>query len=724
MNTSLQRVALRRGALYLPGPLSPDLTPVSTALTALLADHGYAVDEQALHAMNALNEQDAEALAAAIREIFGSGLNWASLINNWTVPAGATWTDYILAYYANLLPEGSVNGTTLPCGHIIPQGLFDLSRYNGCPVCGRPFVTAPGEILTGSGEIRKVLVRFTDDDMKRMMRQIIESPLPPEPSDLDSLRTLVEAYGVPADCRAATDECAVALSAALFGSGHTEAALAMLASAPELLRMLWYGATGYLRVVRPSALGAKAPRLHYSRSQCSAVAEWFESLGIPADTIAASMHPHRGMWVRLIRALRLTEYARRRNYDRLQAILDVFYRSNYEVWGGILEKARLAGDSALVLAMLGERPGLFARSLFATMLTCGAADTLAAFASVTQQLPLRLLVSLASSAEDYFMSYDNRRVVTLADGRRVEAPVNPHLNNMSVEERADMAAAVKEVVIDAIRARYEKTGTHSGSIYIAPELFDIPMPVGDRGSAVSDAGSALQGERFKVKGDKVRLFLQWGEGLPAQPLDMDLSAILIRGDGSTEECAYYDLQKPGAIHSGDIREIPDYTGTAEYVELDIAALREAGFIYAAFISNAYSCRTLSPNLKVGWMSSEHPMKVDNATGVAYDPSTVDRIVRIPDRDIARGLIFGVLDTEMREIIWLEMPNDTQRADMVDAADITAFMRKLRSKMSIGELLAIYADATGMERTDNPEAASECFTIDRVHDIPAVAAILL
>ena len=42
-----------------------------------------------------------------------------------------------------------------------------------------------------------------------------------------------------------------------------------------------------------------------------------------------------------------------------------------------------------------------------------------------------------------------------------------------------------------------------------------------------DLPSSLMGTRFPIEGNAVRLFLQWGHGLPAQDLDMDLSARMI-----------------------------------------------------------------------------------------------------------------------------------------------------------------------------------------------------
>ena len=38
------------------------------------------------------------------------------------------------------------------------------------------------------------------------------------------------------------------------------------------------------------------------------------------------MHPKREMWVRMIRALRLAEYARKPEFGNLKELMDIFYR--------------------------------------------------------------------------------------------------------------------------------------------------------------------------------------------------------------------------------------------------------------------------------------------------------------------------------------------------------------------------------------------------------------
>jgi len=127
---------------------------------------------------------------------------------------------------------------------------------------------------------------------------------------------------------------------------------------------------------------------------------------------------------------------------------------------------------------------------------------------------------------------------------------------------------------------------------------------------------------------------------------------------------------------------------------------------------------------VGWMDSRYPMQVSNETGVAYDPSTVSHIVRISETNLAKGLVFGVLDVAKREITWLEVPFDGQTVLSVNTDTIGAYLRRLRAKPTIGQLLRLKAEAQHLTLTERPEDADEAYTYQWALDSAAVNGLLL
>jgi len=344
------------------------------------------------------------------------------------------------------------------------------------------------------------------------------------------------------------------------------------------------------------------------------------------------------------------------------------------------------------------------------MLRFGSEKTLAAFNEVADQLPVRLLLSLGNAAESYFNPREERLARPIT-GVTHKISHNKMLRFYNKAERQAMVTHVNKLCRASMSRHFSAQQTESKTIFIDPALYNIPVSVGDRSTTIQDTSCALMGTRFPVEGDAVRLFLQWGKGLHAQHLDMDLSARIALKNGRTEDCSFFNLTCVGAQHSGDIRSIPEMVGTAEYIELSLPELEAADAKYVTFTCNAFSTGALSPNLLVGWMDSAYPMEVSEENGVAYDPSCVQHMVRISEGNLSKGLVFGVLDVAKREIIWLEMPFTAQTIEDLDLKSVNALLHKLQSKLYVGELLDMKAKAQNLTLVEHAEDADEAYTYE-------------
>ena len=353
------------------------------------------------------------------------------------------------------------------------------------------------------------------------------------------------------------------------------------------------------------------------------------------------------------------------------------------------------------------------------MLWFGAEPVVAAFTEVIDQVPARLVLTLHTHADLYFTP-GGQRVVRPLGGVSRRIPVNALLGLYDEPQLDAMRAAVAGLAGEAVRRRFAAQPTAARTIYIDPLLFKVPVAIGDRSDAVQDLPAALQGTRFAVQGRLVRLFMQWGTGLPAQHLDMDLSCYVAYPD-QEESCSYANLTATGCQHSGDVQHIPNKVGTAEYIELSLDALAHAGAQYVTFVCNAYTAGSLAPNLVVGWMSSAHPMRL-SAKGVAYDPACVQQQVRISG-GLTKGLVFGVLDVAQAEIAWLELPFQGQVVQQLDAAGVRLLLRRLDQKLSLGTLLTIKAEAQGLQPAD-AAGADEVYTAAWARNTAAVTRLLV
>ena len=750
-NKTLTKVALRYRAVFLDinrediNMRSEASVPVM-AFTRRLNENGFCVSEELLHALNAVPVDRLAEITKCINDIMGVNLNWAPLVKGWNVLTGESLADHLVTWIANIFgKEAGFKGTTLPCGHLIPEGTFPLERYNGCPYCGTPFETSDF-VYKGQGSKLKELRLFTIEDMQRVFQSLLSSNTPLDGTQQDSLAQLLQVFPLLENANITMKETAMLVIKLLVEQGKADGANVLLKTPADILRYLWYEKTGYVQIIEPKTLVAHARKLYYhmwgpldrgvdaakdmkkklmlkyDRKACLRVALWLNTIPMTAKQCAENMNPKRGMWVRMIRALRLGEYSRKQGFDHLAEILDVYYKQNYSTWQGRVDKARLENDAEKTLALLKERPGLFVRCLFATMLRFGSDKVLRAFSEIADQLPGRLLLSLGNAAESYFDPKEARLARPIT-GVAHKIDPNKLLALYDGDTLHSMVEAVKNLYKTSMLRRFAAQKTESKTIFIDPALYNIPISVGDRSTTIQDASCALMGTRFPVEGDAVRLFLQWGKGLHAQFLDMDLSCRIELPDNKFADCAYYNLTCVGAKHSGDIRSIPEMVGTAEYIELSLPELETAGATYATFTCNAYSVGALSPNLVVGWMDSANPMIISEKNGVAYDPSCVQHMVRISEGNLSKGLVFGVLDVAKREIIWLEIPFTSQTLRGADVTSIEALLHKLEAKLSVGQLLAMKVDAQNLTVVENADQADEAYTYEWALNPAEVAQLL-
>ena len=754
--TALLKVALRQNALFVPDtmPSQKAIQPGTLELVAALRKHGFGLTENLLHAINGTTNEYRQSVVKVIKEVLHVKLNWAPLIKNWEVPTGEGFIDHLITTFYNQYPhliksddyfdylyeesykkENHKEPFTpkherfLACGHYIPYGTFPLDRYNGCPFCGTPFEL--GEIeYQGQGSKLKILDLWREAEANTFFQNLLSSKTALDATQADSLKLLLPYFSVAPETRIGMKETLVLVVDSYIAQGKEAEAGACFSSPTDILRYLWYKRTGFLQIVEPKTImkkdtknnyhivrsldlsmtvkerAQKELKLKYSRQECARVARWLNALPLSAEKACEIMHPKREMWVRFIRALRLAEYSKKKGFEKLATLLDVFYNERYSVWQAELNAAYLNMDSEKAFTLLKQRPGVFARSLFACMLWLGADDTLSAFKEIIDQVPTRLLFTLNTYADLYFSKEGKRSVQTIM-GTRVEIPKHPLVvESYNEEQLAEMKAKIEDLCLWTIQHQFAKEENKNHFIYIDPQLYHIPLPIGDRSHNVHDFNATLMGTRFPLEGNEIRLFMQWGKDLPAQHLDMDLSCRIIYQDRS-DICYFGRLTTLGCQHSGDIRSIPDKIGTAEYINIDVNTLRQHKAKYVTFVCNAYSCGALSPNLVVGWMDSKYKMKVSERTGVAYDPSAVIHQVRIT-QPLQKGLLFGVLDVEAKEIIWMELPFQGQVAQALSISGVNALLEKLNSKFTIGNLLKLKAEAQGLQIENDPTLADEVY----------------
>lgn len=727
-NKNFLKVAIRNNAIYIPeinGSVNENLSKSTFELIENLKKLGFSFTEELLWKINNVDINYQREIYEVFQEILGTKLNWTPLVKNWKIPTGETKSDHWITLFANIFNDKK--GKILACGHLIPENTFPLERYNGCPFCGTPFQFGGIESF-GKGSKMKVLEFWTDKDIEKYFHSLLNSKTALDASQIDSLKNLIAEFNLPSIEIKMKETLMVVVDALIDNEKQNEAG-ELLKTPNDILRYLWYKKTGFLQLIEPKTIikrtssnnrnffnsldksievkveSKETLKLKYSRKESLMVAKWLNEMTFNSEITCENMHPKRNMWIRFIRALRLAEFGKRKGFENLAKILDDFYNKSYTVLQGRIEYFRLKADAEKTFDLLKQRPGLFARSLFSNILWFGEDLTLKHFEEIVDKIPMRLVLTLNMYAEIYFDKETKRNVKTLG-GTNKTIPANRWVLSYEDDHLKEIKKKIEEMTLRAIEKRFSGIKTENKTIFISPELYNIPLNIGDRSDNIQDLPNALMGTKFPLEGNEIRLFMQWGKGLPAQHLDMDLSCHIAYEKGS-EVCSYFNLTTKGCQHSGDIINIPDKIGTAEYVNFNIFELQNAGAKYVTFTCNAYSNGSISPNLVVGWMDSKYPMKISETSGVAYDPSCVIHQIKI-STSLSKGLVFGVLDVEKREIIWLEMTFSGQNIQTLDINGVTALMKKLDSKMKIGNLLEIKAKSQNLKIVNNIEEADESY----------------
>ena len=264
---TLIKVALRYRAVYLDishediNMRSESSVPVMAFVTRL-KENGFCVSEELLHALNAVSADCLAEITECIDDVMGVDLNWAPLVKGWDVPTGETLADHLVTWIANIFgKEAGFKGTTLPCGHLIPDGTFPIERYNGCPFCGTPFETT-NFVYKGQASKLKELRLFTTKDMKKVFDSLLTSATPLDGTQKDTLGKLLREFPLPDGTIITMKETAMLVVKLLVGQGKANEASKLLKTPTDILRYLWYEKTGYVQIIEPKTLIAHAGKLY------------------------------------------------------------------------------------------------------------------------------------------------------------------------------------------------------------------------------------------------------------------------------------------------------------------------------------------------------------------------------------------------------------------------------------------------------------------------------
>lgn len=314
MKTNLIKLSLRQNAIYLPelennSESVYSMSETTAVLVANCAKLGFGFSEKLLRVIDQINAADKMVILQTLREVTNVDKNWTPLIRQWNIPTGESFLDHLKIAFANFFPGKS--GTTLACGHLIPENTFPLERYNGCPFCGTPFTF---EELEYEVDKVKTLDLWTENDLTNYAVTLCASPVALSATQSENLKIYLSEFEVPSNTNITMKETQMLVIDQLVEMGKTKEAGAYFKSPVDILRYLWYKHTGYLQIIEPkviinrmtknarhfrasldtsNSVNIKAQedlKLKFSRTEAKIYAQWINNLTLDIDTQLSLIH--------------------------------------------------------------------------------------------------------------------------------------------------------------------------------------------------------------------------------------------------------------------------------------------------------------------------------------------------------------------------------------------------------------------------------------------------
>ena len=435
--------------------------------------------------------------------------------------------------------------------------------------------------------------------------------------------------------------------------------------------------------------------------------------GLKAESVRAEMFSRREQWLRLGEVLHPREHSAwfKRAHKHFKALRDNVAPVSF---AGTVEKQLACRRTLDAIALLKQRPGVFARKLHEVVRKASGANkdaVVTAFAEVADKVSTPVLLQLRQRMLTELNGIDVQAFSPKAGAGRMWVPTTP-AKRMSMTR--DPGEFVVQSVSDVLAARHAKL-PGMGKVYIDPALAGYSVPFAQR-TAQKALRTVGRGSRIDLGEERImRAFLWWNEsGLDKDGnrytigrTDLDLScAVLDASYNYVDHCSFTHLRSAGLTHSGDITSAPN--GSCEFIDIDFEQL-PANAAYIAVLAYAYTRQNFGdmPEAFLGWM-----VRADGQSGDIYDARTVRQKVDLTAS--GQRVLVGYIDVARRQFVWADIvlparchgSNAIETSTLMTGVLARGIVNPVRP--TIGTLLAEHALARG-ELVATAEDADVVFT---------------
>ena len=402
-------------------------------------------------------------------------------------------------------------------------------------------------------------------------------------------------------------------------------------------------------------------------------------------------------WLRLGEILHPGEFSKK--YPKAFEMFDDIRNIKVKSWYGEVDDA-FNKNFNTGLKKLSERPGEFMRRLDSLMRKDNEKH-------VKSVMPILDDMTLKSSNKVLYETYhhfkkrisavQNRTIMAKGSRKRTKLPDLPGLSKNVVE-------SIQMSVMTALQTKFTSL-EKLGKVYIDEELKKLPIPSNMR-SMGSTLRPVMRGQRVPIGNQNakvIRAYVHWFD--EHGTIDIDLTGSFI-GMGKRAVVGWNgEHNSTIGCYSGDVRHRKG--ACAEYIDIDIANTRKAGFKYVLLDARNYNGGSLEsiPECVFGYMEREYP-----ESNMNFKPDTISNCIRLQSQKSTTLVV--LIDVETYEYIFLDIDQD---GIPVASANYDAILEALQPYMelpcfSVFDLLKMHANVRG-EYIDTPEEADLILNVD-------------
>jgi len=665
-NTIIQDFLVREKRQFvLPTP-SPESTSASArAVAALLVDIaqlGFTFDGPATKTLRGYSSSELKAihsqLILVLAHVVGGDVEFRPLFLNFPENVPDDFEFLMKKFFSSLerhLGIRNKTNTLLSCGHVVNQQVFDLNNFGACPICQHavPELTTGDSTKPPLSEITplKVLSLAGHGSVIRAFLNAINSRTSVSASYQDFMQEVIRVEGA---------QIVTLVPTIIPFKENVALVVSMLVNAGvdhELMSLYLKTPTDVLRTAAAFSGGdlslAQVCRFKLNNSQRRFIMGALETLPQSAEQLAEEMVGYRNRWVRLGEVLHIGQFTSRvpkaaACFNQLRNDHEAIKTFDSRVAHLFEKKALSSDDAAQLLTLLEQRPGEFARKLDALLLKKGmpVQEVMNRFAAIIPSVTTTTLLTMMAHFKTRGKPAEFRAFLPKGSVAKIHIQEGDSRLPISATHRM----MLNNWIPVELMSRFSKKES-MGKVFIDEELKNILVPSSQR-SAATGLTTLPRGSRVSYDQDKafLRLFLHWVENKDSGTVDVDLSTGLYSAEWDLiDQMSWTSMHSFGdSTHSGDVRSAPAPTGAAEFIDLDLKALRNRGIRYVVMMVYSWTGQKFNEfTAFAGVMERDKPQH-----GSHFEAKTVTQKFAVSSESTATAPL--MVDLHTGEVIWMDI----------------------------------------------------------------------